>query len=125
MIRISTKGDLARTREFLDRLRNQEIYNELDIYGKMGVEALSQATPVETSLTAHSWQYRIIRDRKHTTIEWYNTHSVNGTPLVILLQYGHATGTGGYVQGRDFINPAMRPVFDHIADSVWRKVVKS
>jgi hypothetical protein len=88
----------------------------------MGVNALANSTPVETGLTARSWQYRIVKDRRGPTIEWYNTNQVNGTPVAILIQYGHGTGTGGYVAGRDYINPAMRPIFDTIADEVWRRV---
>lgn len=87
----------------------------------MGLDALSAATPVETGRAAHSWGYRVITGSQ-PGIEWYNTDTIDGTPLVILLQYGHATGTGGYVQGRDFINPAMRSVFQEIADAVWKEV---
>lgn len=122
MIRITGKGDFRKTTDGLTRLLKGDLYTDLDRYGKMGVQALSKATPVETSLTAHSWQYRIIRDRNHPRIEWYNTHSVNGTSVAILIQYGHGTGTGGYVVGRDYINPAMRPLFDQIADELWKKV---
>lgn len=88
----------------------------------MGVEALSRSTPVRSGLAAQSWAYRVIRGRR-PGIEWYNTDTVNGTPVVILIQYGHGTGTGGYVEGKDFINPAMRGVFDQIADDVWKKVI--
>lgn len=124
MIKLNSKGDFRKTREFLNRVKSPEIYSELDSYGRQGVVALSNATPKLTGLAAMSWRYRIVKNRKHISIEWYNTDKVNGTPVVILLQYGHATGTGGYVQGRDFINPAMKPVFDQIAENVWRKVVK-
>ncbi len=88
----------------------------------MGVDALARATPVATSLTRNSWEYRIIKDRKNPGIEWYNTNVVNGVSVAILIQYGHGTGTGGYVTGRDYINPAMLPVFDMIADEIWKKV---
>lgn len=124
MIRMDSKGDFRKTREFLNRVKSPEIYSELDSYGRRGVAALSSATPKLTGMAATSWRYRIIKDRRHISIEWYNIDKVNGTPIVILLQYGHATGTGGYVQGRDFINPSMKPIFDQIAENVWRKVVK-
>lgn len=122
-ISISAKGNSDKTKKFLSRLLAGDQYSELDSYGRMGVEALRKATPVRTGLAAQSWGYRIIRG-KRPRIEWYNTDRENGVPVVILIQYGHATGTGGYVHGRDFINPAMRPIFDQIANDVWRKVVK-
>lgn len=124
MIKISSRGEFANTRNFLNRLKNREMYSELESYGRMGVEALARSTPVRTGLAANSWRYRIVRTNLKTTLEWYNTDKENGASVVILIQYGHATGTGGYVSGRDFINPAMRPVFDQIAENVWRKVVK-
>lgn len=89
----------------------------------MGVAALSQATPKDTGQAAISWGYRVIKSAKHPGIEWFSTDiDANGTPIVILIQYGHATGTGGYVPGRDFINPTMQPIFDQIAEDVWKKV---
>ncbi len=90
----------------------------------MGVDALSSATPVDSSLTAKSWGYRVIKDRSRPGIEWYNTNIPGSTPVAILIQYGHATGTGGYVSGRDYINPAMRPIFDQIAVDVWKEVTR-
>ena len=122
MISITSKGDLRNTTNYLKRLLHGDIYAELSRYGQMGVDALSNATPVDTSLTANSWGYRIIKDRKRPGIQWYNKNIESGIPVAILIQYGHATGTGGYVAGRDFINPAMRPVFDKIADDIWKKV---
>jgi hypothetical protein len=121
MIGITSTGDFKKTDDFLKRLQRRDPYSGLARYGEMGVEALSRATPLDSSLTANSWNYRIIKG-KRPGIEWYNTNVVNGTPVVILLQYGHATGTGGYVSGRDFINPAIKPIFDKIANDVWKKV---
>ncbi len=121
MIGVSSSGDHKKTVDFLKRISQGDIYSDFQRYGEMGVKALAQATPVESGLTANSWRYRIVKGRQ-PTIEWYNTNVVSGTPVAILIQYGHATGTGGYVAGRDFINPAMRPIFDQIADEVWRKV---
>ncbi len=122
MIRVTGRGDFEKTRKFLAKNSRGDIFAQLDRYGQMGVDALAKATPVDTRISANSWKYRVIRDRRNARIEWYNTNEVNGTPVVILIQYGHATGTGGYVHGRDFINPAMRPLFDRIADEIWKKV---
>jgi len=121
MIKITGSGDFKKTTEFLDRLKRREIYRDMDRYGRMGVDALSRATPVRTGLTAHSWSYRIIKGRS-PGIEWYNTNMAGGTPVAILIQYGHGTRQGGYVHGRDFVNPATRPIFDQIAEEVWKKV---
>ncbi len=91
----------------------------------MGVEALSLATPIDSGLSSVSWSYRIFKEGKRTSIEWFNNNvDADGTPIVILLQYGHGTGTGGYVQGHDFINPAIQPIFDLIVANVWRAVTE-
>lgn len=121
MIRITTSGDNKKTSRSLEKIFRGDIYSELDRYGKQGVDLLSSATPISTGLTASSWGYRI-KKGKRIGIEWFNTNAVNGVSVAILIQYGHATGTGGYVQGRDFINPAIRPLFDQIADEIWKKV---
>jgi hypothetical protein len=102
-----------------DHLRN------LDMYGREGVNALKSATPIDSAETAASWNYKIERSGRSVSIAWTNTNVVDGTPLIILLQYGHGTGTGGYVQGRDIINPAMRPIFNKIADNVWKAVTSA
>lgn len=125
MIKVTSKGDFKKTKDFLSRVLSGDIFSDLNSYGRMGVDALSRATPVDTSLTASSWGYRIVGDSKRPGIEWYNTNTTrSGTPVVILIQYGHATGTGGYVVGIDFINPAMHSIFDRIAEDVWKKVKK-
>ena len=121
MIGITSRGDHKKSSDFLKRMLTGDIYSDFNRYGEMGVRALASATPVDSSLTAKSWRYRIIKGRQ-PTIEWYNTNVVSGTSVAILIQYGHGTGTGGYVVGRDYINPAMRPIFDQIADDVWKKV---
>lgn len=123
MISLTSKGDFEKTRRHFAKLGQQEQMKNLDQYGQMGVDALARATPVDTGLTAGSWRYRITKNGKSPGIEWYNTNSQNGSPVAILIQYGHGTGTGGYVQGRDYINPAMRPVFDKIVDAFWKEVV--
>jgi hypothetical protein len=122
MIRATSSGNFSKTTGFLNRLLHGDLYTDLDRYGQMGVEALARATPVRTGLAADSWGYRVIRG-KSPAIEWYNTDQENGASVIILIQYGHGTGTGGYVEGRDIINPAMRSVFDQISEDIWRKVV--
>lgn len=121
-IQISQKG--RKTEDYLRKISRGDFSAELSRFGEEGVKALSHATPVETGMSAQSWAYRIVKRRGGFGIEWYNTDRISsgGPPVVILIQYGHATGTGGYVHGRDFINPAIRPVFDKIADELWKKV---
>ena len=121
-IGLTNSGDWKNTFDALNRMRSGAIFSDLDVYGRMGVNALSAATPVDTGLAAHSWDYRIIHDSYGPGIEWHNTDIEGGKSVVILIQYGHGTGTGGYVQGRDFINPTMRPVFDYIVNDVGKKV---
>lgn len=125
MISFESKGSFKNTEAYLARAKRSEAFNVLNQYGAMGVRALAAATPVDTGLSAQSWTYTVEKRRGRYTIVWRNTNVVNGTPVVILIQYGHGTGTGGWVQGRDFINPTMRPVFDQIADAVWKEVTKS
>lgn len=122
MIRVTSSGSFKKTLTFLDRLKNGDIYKDLDRYGRWGVAALSAATPQETGKTAASWTYRVQRSRNGVTISWDNTNGRGKTKVAVLIQHGHGTGTGGYVSGRDYINPALRPVFDQIAQDVWRKV---
>ncbi len=122
MIRITTSGDHKKTSNGLYKILRGDIYADLDKYGKEGVAALSRATPVDSRLTADSWRYRVKTKGSWPGIEWYNTNVVSGSIIAVLIQYGHATKNGGYVQGRDFINPALRPIFDKIADDVWKKV---
>jgi hypothetical protein len=125
VIRIETRGSFQNTEKFLKRMSTGEIFRALKSYGVMGMDALSNATPTESGLTADSWTYEVVHTRGSWQIIWKNDNVVAGTPLVILLQFGHGTGTGGYVQGRDFINPAIKPVFDKIAEEVWRVVTTS
>lgn len=120
MIRVETKGNFSKTKRFLKNLEQNDIYSQLNAWGQEGVNALASATPVDTGLAAKSWQYRIVKGKKGPTISWYNTNVENGAVVAILIQYGHGTGTGGYVQGRDYINPAMLPVFTKIAQDLWR-----
>lgn len=124
MISFESKGSFKNLEAYLSRAKRADAFHVLNKYGEIGVRALAQATPVDSGLSAESWTYSVEKKRGRYTIIWSNTNVVNGTPVVIMLQYGHGTGTGGWVQGRDFINPAMRPVFDQIADAVWREVTK-
>ena len=119
------RGDFKKTKRFLKNASERDFLKDLHMYGKMGVEALSQATPVDSGLTANSWSYVIDRNKGNTTISWLNTNINDGVNIAIILQYGHGTGTGGYVQGQDYINPAIRPVFDKIAEDAWKGVVLS
>lgn len=122
MISIRSNGSYDKTRAYLQKLARGDFFQELDNLAQEGVNALASATPVESGLAAHSWRYEIVRDAANCTISWYNTDVETGFPVAIMLQYGYATGTGGYVQGRDYINPAMRPVFDKIQQQVWKVV---
>lgn len=123
-ITLSARGEYNKVERWLNKLRNKEYLNILDKYGHKGVDALSSATPVDSGKTAASWGYEIHHSRSTTTITWTNTNINDGVPIAIILQYGHGTGTGGYVAGRDYINPALRPIFDAMAEEAWREVSK-
>lgn len=124
MISFRHKGDFSKATRYLERLKRASSFGILDKYGKEGVAALASATPVDSGLTASSWYYKIERNATSTTIGFYNSHVNQGVPIAIILQYGHGTGTGGWVQGRDYINPAIQPVFDRIVNDAWREVTK-
>ena len=109
---------------FMERVGNVVRLGDLDKYGREGVAALASATPVDSGLTASSWGYRIVRKKESVTIEFYNKNIQNGVPIAIILQYGHGTGTGGWVEGKDYINPSIQPVFDRIVNNAWREVTK-
>lgn len=121
MISVSSRGGFSKTEAFLRRARDLRI-QILSRYGEEGVRALSLATPKDTGETASSWYYQIKEDNASTTIEWLNRHVEDGVPIAVILQYGHGTNGGGYVEGIDYINPAMRPLFEEIANSVWKEV---
>ncbi len=122
MIGIELSGSFDNIDAWLKRMAQGDIFSSLDNYGREGVAALSSATPVESGVTAHSWTYEILKDSTSYSIIWGNTNVIDGRPIAILLQYGHGTGTGGYVEGRDYINPAIQPIFDRIAADVWKVV---
>ena len=117
----SVSGSFNNTFSWLRKLLNKEAYAALDAYGREGVAALQAATPVDSGATAASWSYEIV-DEANMVIVWTNSNVHNGFNVAIGIQYGHGTGTGGYVVGRDYINPAIQPVFDKIADRVWKAV---
>lgn len=124
MITFRHKGDFSRTTRFLDRAKKFSYTEILNRYGREGVAALASATPVDSGVTASSWYYKIEQENGLIKIVYCNSNVQNGVPIAIIVQYGHGTGTGGWVQGRDYINPAIRPVFDRIANDVWREVTK-
>ena len=124
MIRFQQKGDFKNLESFLTKAREFDMRTFLDRYGREGVEALRSNTPIDSGLTASSWDYYIDTNKRTSKIVWTNTHNISGVNIAIILQYGHATKNGGYVQGQDYINPAIRPIMDKIADDVWREVCR-
>lgn len=116
------KGNLKKTRKFLKRCSNLQLDDLLDQYGKEGVEVLARATPKDTGKTAASWSYTVRKSDGRITITWSNSNIVDGVPIAVILQYGHGTRNGGYVEGVDYINPAMRPIFERIAQRAWGEV---
>ena len=125
MITFRQKGDFSKLTRYLERVKEAVKLGNLDKYGREGVAALASATPIESGKTASSWYYEIANSNGSATISFYNSNVNKGVPIAIILQYGHGTGTGGWVQGRDYINPAIQPVFDRIAEEAWREVTKS
>lgn len=122
MITFRQKGDFSKLTRYLEKASRAARVNILEKYGQEGVAALSSATPVESGLTASSWYYEVEHSNSSATITFLNSHVNKGVPIAIILQYGHGTGTGGWVEGRDYINPAIQPVFDRIADAAWKEV---
>jgi hypothetical protein len=122
MISIKATGSTKRTSNFLSKLRSNDPYSDLTGLASRGVAALQAATPTDTGVTGASWSYQIEKSGGSVTITWLNSHVVNGVNIAVILQYGHGTGTGGYVAGRDYINPAIQGVMDDIANEVWKKV---
>ena len=117
-------GDFEKTYDFLKRMSRGDAFKVLEKYGKLGVDALASATPVDSGDTAASWTFEVEQTGSTYSINWMNTNVNGGVNIAIILQTGHGTGTGGYVQGRDYINPAIQPAFDKIANEVWREVTK-
>ena len=124
MISVSHKGNFNNLETLINRVLRRDYLNILAEYGRKGVEALRAATPVDTGLTRDSWGYEITSNSKKTSIYWTNSNIQNGIPIAIILQYGHGTKNGGYVQGVDYINPALAPVFRQMANEAWRRIVE-
>lgn len=124
MVSFRQKGDFSKLTGYLEKLMGVAGRGILDRYGKEGVAALASATPADTGKTAASWYYRVERGRGSAAISFHNSNIQNGVPIAIILQYGHGTGTGGWVQGRDYINPAIQPVFERIAEEAWKEVTR-
>ena len=124
MINIRQKGDFKKLTSFLERAKEGRDIGILDKYGKKGVAALSSATPVDTGLTASSWFYKIENKNGIAKIEFHNSNVQKGVSIALILQYGHGTRNGGYVVGRDYINPAIQPVFDELAKNAWKEVTR-
>ena len=122
MISITSKGSSGATEKWLQEMASGAIFQTLNRYGQEGVNALAANTPVDTYNTAGQWYFEIVQDSRSYSIIWGNRNIQDGRPIAVLLQYGHATRTGGYVQGRDYINPALQPIFDRIAEEAWKAV---
>lgn len=121
-VTLSSKGSFKRSTNFLKRMLRLDIRQVLNAYGQMGVEYLRQYTPKRSGLTANSWYYKVSVTPSGASIEWLNSNVNEGVPIALIIQYGHGTGWGGYVPGVDYINPALKPVFDDMADRVWKEV---
>ena len=125
MISFRQKGDFSKLTRYLERVKEAVHVGDLDKYGREGVAALASATPVDSGNTANSWYYKIENKKESASITFYNSNIQNGVPIAIILQYGHGTRNGGWVQGRDYINTAIQPIFDKIAESAWKEVTNS
>jgi hypothetical protein len=125
MIKFKHTGNFNKTEKFLKQMSKQDVLRILEKYAIEGVSALSSATPVESGKTANSWGYEVSGSRGSYCITWTNNNVVNGVPIAIIIQLGHGTRNGGYVQGRDYINPAIQPIFDKITEEIWREVTTS
>ena len=123
MISFTSKGDFNKTEKFMKNARTKKLMSILKRYGEEGVAALMIATPLDTGRTGSSWRYEIKVENSCIRLVFHNDNIQNGVPIAIILQYGHGTGTGGWVEGRDYINPAIQPVFDKIAESAWKEAI--
>lgn len=124
MISFKHKGDFSNTVKYFKKTKNVIKNISFDKYGEAGVEALKSATPYDTGLTASSWYYKVSKNNERVKIGFYNSNIQNGVPIAIILQYGHATRGGGYVEGKDYINPAVKEVFDEILNNAWKEVIE-
>lgn len=124
MISFRHKGNFSKTEKYLRNMKAKKLFSALNKYGQEGVAVLMSATPVDTGKTAMSWRYEIVQENGSIRLIFCNDNIQNGVPIAIILQYGHGTRNGGWVEGRDYINPAIQPIFDKIAESCWREVIK-
>ena len=125
MIRFRQRGDFSSLTSYFQRIKEVIKFSDLDKYGREGVVALEMYTPKDTGLTSRSWKYRIEHGNETVSISFYNTNINQGVSIAVILQYGHGTRNGGWVEGRDYINPAIRPIFDKIAEEAWKEVTKT
>lgn len=125
MITFSHRGNFSKLSMFFQNLRNPSAADILERYGKLGVDALRSATPIDTGLTADSWYYQVNQSSSGMTLSFHNSNINHGVPIAIILQYGHGTRNGGWVQGVDYINPALVPIFDELSEKVWKEVTSS
>ena len=125
MIRFKHKGDFKKTESFFGKIRHRSYLNALKKYGEAGVKALASMTPERSGATANAWGYEIIENEGGYSIYWTNSNVNQGVNIAVILQYGHGTGTGGYVQGIDYINPAIQPIFQQLAEEAWREVTSA
>lgn len=125
MVRFEQKGKFSKVTNYLGKLKKSISIGDLDRYGREGVEALASATPIDSGRTANSWSYNIIKENECITISFLNSNIQKKVPIAIILQYGHGTKNGGWVEGRDYINPAIQPIFDKIANKAWEEVIKN
>ena len=124
LIEFRSQGNFENTNRFLKKLQELNLERILSKYGQEGVNALREATPIDTGKTASSWAYRIDKNAGSISLVWYNTNINKGVNIAVILQYGHGTGTGGWVEGIDYINPALRPLFEKIASDAWEEIIK-
>lgn len=122
MIKFKQRGNFNNTERFFKRAQKMDFFKNLEKYARAGVAALASVTPVDSGNTANSWDYEIVKEKGHISIYWTNSNINDGVPIAVILQYGHGTNGGGYVEGRDYINPAIQPIFDQIADAAWKEV---
>ena len=125
MIHLTSSGSTKKTQKFLQIMKTGKVFRNLDRYGRQGVDLLSSATPVDTGETSKSWKYQVAHTKGTYSISWVNTHREDEVNIAVIIQYGHGTGTGGYVEGIDYINPAMRPLFDRMVTEIWREVTNA
>lgn len=124
MIKVTQKGNFEKITQYVTRVKSRDFLKSLEEYGRRGVAALRNATPVDSGLTASSWYYEITRSKNRVTLSFHNSNVNKYVNVAIILQYGHGTGTGGWVEGRDYINPAIQPIFDQLADEAWKEATR-